>query len=153
MGSGSYDFGARAARAASSGYTTKSREHVFTQKSVHDLMNPKGVIRECRDNADHPNSFPIMLFCDVTGSMGYIPFELIKTGLPTIMGKVLAAGFADATICIGAVGDHKKDRGPLQVGQFECSDALIDSWLEKIWIEEGGGGNEIKTLFLAYAAR
>lgn len=114
-------------------------------------MNPKGVVfREARDSAAHPNSTPIQLFLDVTGSMGHIPHDMIKSGLPTLVGKLIQNGVTDVALMFGAVGDHECDRAPLQVAQFESGDAELDMWLTRTWLEGGGGGNSGESYLLAW---
>jgi len=150
MGSGSYDSSSRGLRAASAGYYTKSSEEVFSSR-MHDSMDPKKAhLRESRDSEEHPNSLPIILSLDVTGSMGDIPADLIKDGLPTIMQGIIDAGIPDPQLLFLAVGDHVWDRHPLQVGQFESSDELLDNWLTKVYIESGGGGNGGESYGLAH---
>lgn len=106
-------------------------------------MDPRNFkVREARDNPDHPASLPIILGLDFTGSMGNIPHELIKDGLPTLMGTVIEKGAKDATICFVAIGDYKCDKVPIQMGQFEASDEKLDYWLEQATFEGvAGGGN------------
>lgn len=104
-------------------------------------MSPLGVdIRESRDSAEHPNSYPIIIALDVTGSMGSVPHYLVKEGLPNIMKAIMEKGIEDPQILFVAVGDHEYDKVPLQVGQFESSDKLLDHWLTKVYLEGGGGG-------------
>ena len=43
---------------------------IYSSQKLADELNPKNVIRECRDSEEHPNTFPIILALDVTGSMG-----------------------------------------------------------------------------------
>ena len=141
MGSGGYDFNSRSTRSNNLGYTTKSVKEL-TSEHLNEKMSCNGVtLRESRDSEEHPNSIAIIIALDVTGSMGYIPGELIKEGLPTIVKTLLDAGIADPQILFMAVGDHYCDRSPLQIGQFESSDELLDYWLTNVWLEEGGGGN------------
>lgn len=114
-------------------------------------MSPYGVrIRESRDSKDHPNSVPIILALDVTGSAGPIPKHLIVNGLPTIMADIIEAGIPDPQLLFMAIGDHFTDDAPLQVSQFESSDELLDNWLTKVWIEHGGGGNGGESYSLAH---
>jgi hypothetical protein len=146
MGSGYYDSESRVLRAKSLGYTTThaSDARVFKQaasRTINQGMDPTKIeLRECRDNDDHPNTFPVILALDVTGSMGNIPVELVRNDLPHLMERLLAI-HPDIALMFIAVGDHECDHAPLQVGQFEASDALLDHWLTHTWIEGGGGGN------------
>ena len=151
MGWGYYSVDDRAARAASVGYGTKSAREIFTQRAINNAMNPHGVrLRESRDSAEHPNSVAIVLALDVTGSMGSIPHHLVKEGLPTIMGRIIQSGTSDPQLLFLAVGDHECDNSPLQVGQFESSDELLDKWLTDVYLEGGGGGNAGESYLLAW---
>jgi hypothetical protein len=129
-------------------------DQIFEQNKVgemHEMMNPKGVkLRESRDSDVHPNSIPIILALDVTGSMGHIPVDLIRTGLPHIMNSIIAAGLPDPQILFLAIGDHKTDRAPLQVSQFESGDADLDTWLTRVWLEAHGGGNRGESYSLVH---
>jgi hypothetical protein len=135
----------------SADYLKASRDEIFKNKSVNNAMSPYGVdIRESRDSDEHPNSLAIILALDVTGSMGSIPHYLIKNGLPDIMGNIIQRGIKDPQILFTAIGDHECDNAPLQIGQFESSDELLDHWLENVWLEGGGGGNNGESYFLAW---
>ena len=48
------------------------------QKNIDAALDPKGVIRECCDNEEHPNTLPVILALDVTGSMGQTAVEIAK---------------------------------------------------------------------------
>ena len=150
MGSGGYSFSSRSLRAESEGYATKSSGEIFS-RSMNSAMSPNGIdIRESRDSEEHPNSVAIIIALDVTGSMGSIPLYLIREGLPAIMQKIIDSGVKDPQVLFLAIGDHEYDRSPLQVGQFESSDELLDHWLTKVYIESGGGGNEGESYSLAH---
>lgn len=127
---------------------------VFTQnklRTIHESMAPKGItVREARDSAAHPNSLPIILALDVTGSMGRIPYDMIATGLPKLMGKITQHGTPDAALLFLAIGDIAVDRYPLQVGQFESGDEELDTWLTRTYVEKGGGGNAGESYNLAW---
>jgi hypothetical protein len=112
-------------------------------------------MRESRDSAEHPNSLALVLALDVTGSMGSVPRHLVKEGLPTIMGTIIQRGILDPQLLFLGIGDHECDSAPLQVGQFESSDELLDKWLTNIYMEGGGGGNPGESYLLAwyFAAR
>lgn len=150
MGGGFYDTTSRAARAASYGYTTKSAASLFASK-LHKDMDPDGLtFRESRDSDDHPKSIPIVISLDVTGSMGRIPHQLVKEDLPKIMSSILQNGIPDPQVLFLGIGDHECDDSPLQVGQFESSDELLDKWLTSIFLEGGGGGNAGESYSLAW---
>ena len=154
MGSTRYDMDARFDRARKAGYGIKSAGEIFTQNALgraHESMNPKGIsFRESRDSGVHPNSVPIILGLDVTGSMGHIPHELIKEGLPKLMGGIIQGGVPDPALLFLGIGDHECDSFPLQVGQFESGDEELDMWLTRTYIESGGGGNAGESYLLAW---
>jgi hypothetical protein len=151
MGGGSYCAATRDLRATSLGYATKSASQIFTQQSINKAMDPHGlVIRESCDSKEHPNSLAIVLALDVTGSMGSIPSLLVKSGLPTIMDSIIKRGVKHPQMLFLGIGDHVYDNAPLQVGQFESSDELLDKWLTDLYLEGKGGGNQGESYHLAW---
>lgn len=151
MGGGTYCSTTRTLRAENLGYMTKPPSEIFQQKTVNNAMNPFGVdMRESRDSAEHPNSLAIIIALDLTGSMGSIPHFLVKDGLPHIMETIINSGIKDPQVLFLGVGDHECDNAPLQVGQFESSDELLDKWLTTIYLEGGGGGNNGESYHLAW---
>jgi hypothetical protein len=151
MGSGSYSSIARNVRATTAGYFTGSTSEIFRSKNINSSMNPFGVrIRESRDSAEHPNSLAIIIALDETGSMGSVPHYLVKEGLPSIMDTIIKNGIADPQVLFLGIGDHECDNSPLQVGQFESSDELLDKWLTDIYLEGCGGGNDGESYLLAW---
>ncbi len=155
MGYTHYSVNDRRQRAEAAGFATRSRDEIFSQQksqSIHESMDPrKALLRESRDSATHPNSIPIIIALDVTGSMGQIPHSLVIDGLPTLMSTIIQHGFPDPQILFMAIGDQECDRFPLQVGQFESGDAELDLWLTRTYLEGGGGGNGGESYHLAYA--
>jgi len=151
MGSGTYCSTARSLRAENLGYFTNSTATIFKAKTVNSSMNPNNVsIRESRDSKEHPNSLAIILALDVTGSMGSIPHFLVKEGLPNFMDNIIKSGIKDPQVLFLGIGDHECDTFPLQVGQFESSDELLDKWLTDLYLEGGGGGNDGESYLLAW---
>ncbi|HLD91454.1 MAG TPA: hypothetical protein VI911_10680 [Patescibacteria group bacterium] len=151
MGGGSYSSLSRTVRATSLGYDTKSAREIFTAATINSAMNPYGVqLREARDSIEHPESFAIILALDLTGSMGSVPHYLVREGLPKIMQTIIDGGILHPQLLFLGVGDHECDRAPLQVGQFESSDALLDKWLTDVYLEGGGGGNAGESYHLAW---
>lgn len=118
-----------------------------TERKVHARMDPKGVVRESRDSDTHPDSVAIGVILDVTGSMHSTPVTMQKS-LPKLMDAVKAAGIAHPHILFGAVGDHRSDKVPLQVGQFEAGIEMDDD-LGRMYMEGGGGGSYEESYDLA----
>lgn len=162
MGSGSWTSQEFASYSCSVGRAVKadgtadikgmSAAQVYKARYVNDLLNPKGVIRECRDSEEHPNTIPVILALDVTGSMGETAVE-VAAELNKIMTR-LYDEVKDVEFMIMGVGDFVYDDGPLQVSQFE-SDIRIAEQLDLLWFEFGGGGNywESYTAPWAFAER
>jgi len=155
MGGGSYDYMSRSVRTTA--YKSMSRDSIFKSESrrtnrVTQDLDIRGKVRECFDlEGEHENSYPIIIALDVTGSMGHVPERLVKRDFPEIMKKIIDAGVKDAQVCFIAVGDHECDSVPVQVGQFEASDELLDNWLTRLYLEGGGGPNYGESYLLAWA--
>lgn len=151
MGHGRYSKTAHKRLRVSKGYDTKSRSQIFTSTNVDPEMDPtKIVMRECRDSEEHPESLAIIVGLDVTGSMGFVPEDLVKNTLPDLVDSIIQAGFKDPQVLFVGLGDFIYDRVPLQAGQFESSAELLDRWLTKVYLEGGGGGNNGEAYNLAY---
>ncbi|MBP5457368.1 MAG: hypothetical protein J6Y37_12780 [Paludibacteraceae bacterium] len=149
MGSGFYSYKTASMRRVSL-YEEQEITRIFVNKSMPKSMDPSGVVRECCENAEHPEVMPIIIGLDVTGSMGHIPANLIKNDFPEVMKKILDEGIPCPQLCFTAYGDYTCDSAPLQVGQFEASDELMEKWLTSIYLEGGGGGNEGESTSLVH---
>jgi hypothetical protein len=152
MGSGSYSSNTYKYIHRDRDLGTKSVDATFS-KSLTDTMNPakfKNSMRECRDSVDHPYSVPIMVFVDVTGSMGGIPHTLIKDKFPALMEILINNKVEHAQVCFGAIGDHHSDTTPLQCGQFEQETTKLVDSLQSVYVEKGGGGQTKESYPLAW---
>lgn len=150
MGHGSYNYDSAKTRGVT--YASQTREEVFKQTNLNTLMNPKGItFREARDSEEHPNSFPIIIALDETGSMSRVPEYIIKYALPDVIGKIIENRVADPQVMFMGIGDCCfNEEAPLQVGQFESSDELMEKWLKFIYLEGRGGGNDSESYPLAW---
>lgn len=111
-----------------------------TAKECHHSMHPKNKpVRECRDNDDNPESVPVAIILDVTGSNTKAA-NPIADNIHKAMSVILDAGVKHPAILFGAVGDNKSDVAAFQVGEFESSDLLFEESSKNIWLEGGGGG-------------
>lgn len=160
MGYGSYSaasysstIGAKIASGTSFAYDSKVRStHVYEAHESLDptKLNKAGVnIREARDSADHPNTRPVSVGLDVTGSMASTP-RIVQQSLSKLFGLLVRKGYCeDPALQISAYGDAFSDYVPLQVSQFESSNNL-DSHLDNLFLEGNGGGNGGETASLLW---
>jgi hypothetical protein len=57
----------------------------------------------------------------------------------------------DPQVMFMGIGDCANyEEAPLQVGQFESSDELMEKWLTKVYLEHKGGGNGFESYPLAW---
>jgi hypothetical protein len=122
--------------------STSTVRDIYTSTRMKDTFNPSKIkVRESCDSLEHPNSTPIILGLDVTGSMGYLAEEIAKTALnEIILTTYKDKPVEDPQIMIMAIGDMFSDCAPLQVTQFE-SDIRIAEQLSELYFEGRGGGN------------
>jgi len=158
MGSGSWSssaYNSSTTDRATRGVRDFAYHHDYQSGKVHNVhpdLDPsllKGGVRESRDSAEHPESLPIAIFFDVTGSMGSVPVTLQKK-LTKLMDIILEkTSVRHPQIIVGAIGDAICDSFPFQVGQFE-SDNRFDEQLRNIILEGGGGGQVFESYGLAH---
>lgn len=153
MGCGTFTSSAYATYATSVGsiYDTNSGRRVgqsFKSTRIDESLNPKNFkFRECVNNDEHPNTVPVILALDVTGSMGLACKETAST-LGIIINN-LYSKFKDIEFCVMGIGDLSYDYAPIQMSQFE-SDVRIAESLDKIYMEYGGGGNGFESYSAAW---
>lgn len=130
---------------------SKTTQQIFSNKSINKNFDPKNIkVRESVDSPDNPNSTPIIVALDVTGSMGHIPDALIRDGLSTMATEILTRKpVSDPHIMFMAVGDAYTDSAPLQATQFEA-DIRIAEQLKELYLEGGGGGNGSESYHLPW---
>lgn len=122
-------------------------QEMFRQRRISPELDPKNVIRECCDSEEHPNTRPVILALDVTGSMGGASVKVAKE-LNVIMTE-LYDKVQDVEFMIMGIGDLSYDNAPIQASQFE-SDIRIAEQLDKIYFEAGGGGNAYESYTAAW---
>lgn len=126
---------------------TYSNQEMFKSRSIDPTLSPVNVMRECCDNDEHPNTVPVILGLDVTGSLGDVSVEIAKK-LNVIMTK-LYEQVTDVEFMIMGIGDLSCDDYPIQISQFE-SDIRIAEQLDKLYFEFGGGGNGFESYTAAW---
>lgn len=127
----------------------KSTASIYSSSKMTNEYDPKNVMRESCDSTEHPNSTPIILGLDVTGSMGGI-LQVMAEKLGVVMTEVYNRNpVSDPQILFAAVGDSVFDDYPLQITQFE-SDIRIAEQLTNVYFERGGGGNSFESYPLVW---
>ena len=114
----------------------------FTRSSLDSSMKPNGKILKSKTKE------PVIVVLDVTGSN--IDFaRVVYDKLPMFYGQIVQKGYLkDFDIAFCAVGDAYTDHYPLQICDF-AKGIELDSWLEKVVLESGGGGQGKESYELA----
>jgi len=152
MGSGRWTTDSFATYSVSTGLrSAKTAGDVYKNKRVQTALDPKGIkLRESRDSTDNPQSTPIIIGLDVTGSMGHLATSIAKDQLNELITKIYdEKPCTDPHLMFLAIGDSYCDSAPLQVTQFEA-DIRIAEQLREVYFEAGGGGNDGESYNLAY---
>lgn len=142
MGSYSYDRDVYSGSSYSSWGTSDYSASKLNSNKLDSSMDPKGkVLKSTSKN-------PIVIALDVTGSN--IDFaRLVYDKMPMFYGEIEKKGYLDDfDISVCAVGDAYCDSYPLQIGSF-AKGIELDSWLEKLVLEGGGGGQLTESYELA----
>jgi hypothetical protein len=158
MGAGTWDTGAytssKSTRAA-----TGTPDFAYTRSatSVHTNLNPARITAkpfgklESRDSTDHPESNPVLVCFDVTGSNinRAVDFQQKLPNLMTLLNKYLT----DPQVAVAANDDYKVvGNNSIQISDFE-SDNRVDDHIRNIWLVGNGGGNNGESYdLLLYAA-
>ena len=124
-----------------------SAQDMFKSRRIDEALDPKNVRRECCDSDEHPNSKPVILALDVTGSMGDGAVKVAKS-LNNIMEN-LYDSIEDVEFMVMGIGDLDYDSAPIQASQFE-SDIRIATQLDKVYFEGGGDGNGYESYTAAW---
>ena len=153
MGSGTVSYSSLRSYASSLGRSYDSSTgrvtgQEFVAKHIDPSLDPRNFkVRECVNSDEHPNTIPVILGLDVTGSMGEACKET-AAALGTIVMN-LYKKFNDIEFCIMGIGDLAYDHAPIQMSQFE-SDVRIAESIDKIYMEHGGGGNNYESYTAAW---
>lgn len=122
-------------------------QDVYKVDKLHKDLKPYKIMRECLNTEEHPNTKPVILAIDVTGSMGEAAIEVARTLNPLM--TELYKELKDVEFSIMGIGDLAYDDSPIQMSQFE-SDVRIAEHLDKIYFEHGGGGNDYESYTSAW---
>lgn len=132
---------------AVSGKSSFSAQDMYKSRRLEECLNPRKVLRECCDSTEHPETIPVILALDVTGSMGETAVEVAKN-INAVMTRMYKE-VKDIEFMIMGIGDLACDHAPIQISQFE-SDIRIAEQLDKVYFEFGGGGNSYESYTAAW---
>ncbi len=140
MGHGSYKSSDWEKLKKSRGITaTSSVSEIFKNNGFNEKYNPKFIsVRESRDSEDSPNSTPVILAFDVTGSMGYLAEEIAKNSLNRTITEIYDKQPITNPHVMCAAITEPDPQGGLQVTQFEADIRVVEQLLE---LRVGFGGN------------
>ena len=156
MGSGSWDDNSWRSYSSANLYDTsgrkKKKEEIFHRETVNEDLVPlkfKNGMREALDSADHPESLPVIIAQDVTGSMGSVVDACLEQ-----LGDFVKLAYdknviKDMQLAFMGIGDVIYDHSPIQFTQFE-SDIRIAKALQDLYLEGGGGGNDFESYIAAW---
>lgn len=142
MGGGSYDrdvytthsFKSNSGHNPYATYTPKAAKDLSRTSAQADLL-PSSRKADLISTAENP----IVIALDGTGSMGDWA-RIIYDKLPLFWHELVKKEYLkDPEISFAVVGDANCDNTPIQICNFAKSSEL-DTWLKKIYLEGGGGG-------------
>lgn len=140
------------------GYDFASAKRAYVSKVVdRGAVTPASIGLAVADLAPEEliadSESPLIIACDVTGSMGDWPATIFSK-LPYLEFEGKEYLGEKMQICFAAIGDGYNDKYPLQVRPFVEGVELQKS-LEKLIVEKGGGGTSQESYELAglYFAR
>ena len=126
-----------------------STSQIYKAHSLSKMLDPYNIVRACHDTEEHPETLPVILALDVTGSMGGAA-KRVNQKLNEIMTELYNdPNVRDVEFCVMGIGDLECDDAPIQMSQFE-SDIRIAEQNDKIWFEAGGGGNRYESYTAAW---
>lgn len=138
---------------ASSATVTRARAagataYSSTASAVNKAYVPTTIaFREARDSVANPNSLPIILALDTTGSMGSIIHTAIDKYNMVIEEIVTKKAIPDPAMMTMFVDDVFVCDPALQVSQFE-SDERVAEQMGEMYITGNGGGNNSESYHL-----
>lgn len=125
---------------------------IFRNNQLKPQYDPKNInIRESRDSEDSPESTPIIISFDDTGSMGYLATEIAKNSLNKTITEIYDKKPVTNPHVMCAAYGNIGDPAPLQVTQFEADIRIVEQLLD-MWILLRGRGDSGDPLIWYFAA-
>lgn len=149
MGNSTWDPGTWTSMSTARAYATTSAHDIFAKKADRAMVARTITVREAFDSPANPESTPVILALDCTGSMTRVlkaaisKFDVIIRELideKPITDPAIMTMFFDDIECYGG-------EDVLQVSQFESDTRAVEQ-LEKMCITGHGGGNDSESYHL-----
>ena len=133
--------------------TSSSVNDLFRNQHLDDKYDPLKInVRESRDSADSPDSTPIIIGFDDTGSMGYLAQEIAANSLNKTVTEIYDKHPVTNPHVMCAAYGNAGDIAPLQVTQFEADIKIVEQLLD-LWIVLRGRGDSGDPLLWYFAAK
>lgn len=141
-----------------------SARHVSSARTVSDIMStgtssvksewlPYNVVRESCDSDEHPDSTPVIIGLDATGSMDHIVTTAAKGVGKTMTEIITRECVPHPQILFSAIDDYIScGERCIQVTQFESDIRIAEQMYELSFIGRGGGNNWESYMDLWYFA-
>ena len=154
MGYGSYRASDWAKLKNSRGISSSSdAEQIFQNNELSEKYDPRFIdMRESRDSDDSPESTPIIIGFDVTGSMGYLAAEIAKNSLNRTVTEIYDKQPVTNPHIMCAAFTSPGAMGGLQVTQFEADIRIVEQLLE-LKVRFGGNQYSYDPLVWYFAAK
>lgn len=118
--------------------TTRLAEEKMSRSNLDPVMQPKNRRLTCKAES------PLVLACDVTGSMDVLP-KIFLGKAPMVVREIVTRKYlADAACSVCGIGDVVSDQAPLQFGEFAPPKETGD-WLARVYAEGNGGGQSVES--------
>lgn len=133
--------------------STSDSAQIFQKNYLDDKFDPKLTqYRESCDSNDSPESTPIIIGFDVTGSMGYLAAEIAKNSLNKTVTEIYDKQPVTSPHIMCAPFTGPDNSAPLQVTQFEADIRIVEQLLD-MWVGFGGNRYSFDSLVWYFAAK
>ena len=130
-----------------------SADEIFRNRRLNPKYDPSNInIRESVDSADSPESTPIIIAFDDTGSMGYLAQEIAQNSLNKTVTEICDKNPVTNPHVMCMAYGNCGDPAPLQVTQFEADIRIVEQLLD-LWLVLKGRGDSGDPLAWYFAAR
>ena len=136
--------------------STKTVDQIYTKSTMDPKNNPVNItVRESRDSDAHPETIPVFINVDGSGSMGPLSLQIARK-VGTLFEELIKlhkeGKIPYPQVAVGIFRDVRADASTFyQVTQFESDTATLMAQVENFaLVGTGGGGNRSESEGLAW---